>query len=60
MELRGAIGVGEGSGGGSCGGTKKLRRPEYDSHRRGNGGSCSREGSQNTVVELFVNFAPGH
>ena len=24
---RGAIGVGEGSGGGSCGGTKRLRRP---------------------------------
>ena len=54
------MGVGEGICGGSCGGTKRLRRPEYDSHRRGNGSRCSRRGSQNIVVELFVNFAPCH
>ena len=34
------MGVGEGICGGSCGGTKRLRRPEYDGDRRGNGAAA--------------------
>ena len=43
------MGIGEGICGGSCGGTKRLRRPEYDGDRRGNGSSSSRGKSQNIV-----------